>query len=69
MRRHSFWMIVACALPLLLIFLLPAFGVGSGVYLFIFLIFCFGLHVLMMSGHRGGHDHQSRGKEPDDDTH
>ena len=52
-------MIVACVLPLLLILLLPAFGVGSGAYLLIFLIFSFGLHVLMMSEHRGSHDHGS----------
>jgi len=69
MRKHNFWMIVACALPLLLVFLLPAFGVGSGGYLFIFLIFCFGLHLLMMSGH--GHDHDQHGerKKSDNDTH
>ena len=69
MRQHGIWMIVACALPLLLIFLLPAFGVGSGAYLMIFLIFCFGLHVLMMSGHRGSHDHRSGSREPGDDEH
>lgn len=69
MRQHSVWMIVACALPLLLIFLLPAFGVGSGGYLLIFLVFCFGLHVLMMSVHSRNHDHRSGSKEPDDDEH
>lgn len=69
MRKHSFWMIAACALPLLLVFLLPAFGVGNGGYLFIFLIFCFGVHLLMMSGHNGSQDHQSGRKDPGDDTH
>jgi len=69
MSKHNFWMIAACAQPLLLVFLLPAFGVGSGGYLFIFLLFCFGVHLLMMSGHNGNHDHQSGRKDSGDDTH
>lgn len=53
--KHHFWMIIGCILPLILIFLLPLFGVGSGFLLFVFLVLCFGLHLVMMT--RGGHKH------------
>lgn len=62
-------MIIACALPLLLIFILPLFGVGSGIYLFIFLALCFVLHLLMMGGHHGGHNNHDDRKESGHGTH
>tara|TARA_R110001599_G_C12275834_1_gene662338 strand:+ start:10255 stop:10434 length:180 start_codon:yes stop_codon:yes gene_type:complete len=54
-------MIIGCVLPLLLIFILPLFGVDSGVTLFIFIILMFGCHLLMMGGH-GKHDHTDHDK-------
>ena len=51
MKSHGIWMVIGCALPLLLIFLLPLFGVSGGTLLFISLILCFGAHLLMMGHH------------------
>ena len=59
MKNHHIWMIIGCVLPLLLIFILPLFGATSGEPLFIFLILCFGLHLLMMSRHS---DHGNGGE-------
>lgn len=67
MKNHGLWMIIACALPLLLIFLLPSFGVASDRLLFIFLLLCFGLHILMMRGHHGDHDNNHENKKEGDD--
>ena len=62
MKDHGIGMIIGCVLPLLLIFLLPLFGVGSGTSLFIFIILCFGAHLLMMGRHQndGSGDKGSR---------
>ena len=64
MKGHGWWMVLACILPLLLIFLLPTLGVvgGTGSLLFVFIIVCFGLHLLMMRGHHDDHD-KDRGHE------
>ncbi|MCF8063006.1 MAG: hypothetical protein K9M82_10855 [Deltaproteobacteria bacterium] len=53
---HHLWMIIACVVPLLLIFFLPLIGAGSGDILFLFLVLCFGVHLLMMGRHRNGGD-------------
>lgn len=63
MKNHGLWMILCCALPLLLIFILPTFGVRSDVALFIFIILMFGCHILMMRGHRGKHNKGNNEKE------
>ena len=55
MKGHTFWMILACLIPLALFFLLPLFGLGSGNLLFVFLILCFVVHLLMMRGNHDGH--------------
>jgi len=47
-------MILGCTLPLLLIFILPSFGISGGGSLFIFIILMFACHLFMMGG-RGGH--------------
>jgi hypothetical protein len=62
MKNRHIWMIIACVLPLLLIFFLPLFGAGGGELLFVFLILCFGMHLLMMGHHQnhGGGDRESR---------
>jgi len=57
-------MLIGCVLPLLLIFILPLFGVGSGATLFIFLILMFGCHLMMIHGHdddEHGHHHGASG--------
>lgn len=70
MKNHNLWMVIACVLPLLFIFLLPVIGAGSGEILFIFLIFCFGAHLLMMrSHHKNGDDEDRPGKGDDHGSH
>jgi len=58
-HNHGLWMMIGCILPLLLIFLLPVFGVKSNVSFLIFVVAMFACHFLMMGGH-GGHDHQDK---------
>lgn len=59
---HALKMLLGCIVPILLIFLLPLFGVGEGVTLFIFVVLMFGCHLLMMRGH-GGDVHAGDGKK------
>ena len=60
MKKHIFWMIIGCGLPLLLIFFAPALGIGSGTSLFIFVLAMFACHLLMPMHHKG---HQHNGLE------
>lgn len=53
--RHSLFHLFGCIVPLLLVFLLPLFGVGSGVTLLVFLVLMFGCHLFMMGRHGQGH--------------
>ena len=69
MKNHGLWMVIGCALPLLLIFILPAFGVSSGISLFIFIILMFGCHLLMMGGHQGNHNGHDDRKEKGHEGH
>jgi len=50
MRNHTLWMIIGCVVPMLLIFILPTFGVSNEVafLIFIILMFMFGCHFLML---------------------
>lgn len=57
MKKHTFWMIIGCGLPLLLIFFAPALGIGSGTSLFIFVLVMFACHLLMPMHHHGAHNH------------
>mgnify|MGYP002625967066 CR=1 FL=1 len=64
--NHSLKMILGCLLPLLLIFILPLFGVSQTISIWLFLILMFGLHLLMMRGHGGterNHRHANHPKE------
>lgn len=56
MNNHSIRMLIGCLVPLLLIFILPLFGVGQGVTLFVFIILMLGCHLLMMGGHKHAED-------------
>ena len=49
---HTLKMLLGCLVPLLLIFVLPLFGVGEGVTLFVFIVLMFACHLFMMGGHR-----------------
>lgn len=52
MKNHALWMLIGCVLPILLIFLLPLFGIGGNWQLFIFIILMFGCHLFMRSWHK-----------------
>lgn len=65
--NHTLRMLLGCMLPLILVFVLPLFGVGSGVTLFVFIALMFMCHLMMLGGHGhqdGSHHHS---KEADDD--
>lgn len=59
-KSHSWWMMMACLGPLLLIFILPVLGVSGSALLFLFIVGCFAIHLLMMRGH--GHGNGGHGK-------
>ena len=49
---------------MLLIFVLPYFGVSEGVTLTVFMVLMLGCHLLMMRGHMSDHsDHHSNHQE------
>lgn len=48
-------MIIGCTLPLLLIFIAPLLGLGSGASLFIYMLAMFACHLLMPMKHPGHH--------------
>lgn len=56
MKHHWLWMVIGCGLPFLLIFLAPAIGIGSDIWLFTFILLLFALHLLMPMKH-GKHTH------------
>ncbi len=47
--------LIGCGLPLLMISVLPYFGVGEGVTLTVFMVLMLGCHLLMMCGHMTDH--------------
>lgn len=57
MKKHYFWMIIGCVVPLLLIFLAPGFGLKSPITLFLFILVMFGAHLMMLRSHNE-HDHE-----------
>lgn len=64
MKRHNLWMLLGCTLPLLLVFLLPLFGISGNVGTFLFILLMFACHLLAMRGHGGSRrdvEHKSGG--------
>jgi hypothetical protein len=56
-------MLIGCLVPFALIFILPLFGVGSGVTLAVFIVLMFVCHLAMMGGHgHGSHGHTNHDK-------
>lgn len=55
MNKHIFWMIIGCIIPLLLILLLPLFGITGNYNFLIFIIAMFACHLLMPM-HHGLHE-------------
>lgn len=62
--KHFLHMLIGCGLPMLLIFVLPYFGVSEGVTLTVFMVLMLGCHLLMMRGHTSDHsDHHTKHQE------
>jgi Flp pilus assembly protein TadB len=57
MSKHNFWMIIGCAIPLLLLFIAPLLGLNNSITLFFFIIAMFACHIMMIGHHRKGHEH------------
>ena len=72
MQKHIILMLIGCLLPLLLIFLLPLFGISGNYSTFIFIISMFACH-LFMPMHHGSHkqhtDNTQNKKEEDHASH
>ncbi len=66
--KHTIRMLIGCLMPLLLIFVLPLLGIGSGKTLFVFIVLMFGCHLMMMGGH-GKHGEARHDGETGHGTH
>jgi len=58
--KHGLMHILGCAIPIALLFLLPALGVSSGITFTLFFVLMFACHLFMMGGH--GHGQHSKGE-------
>lgn len=56
MKNHALMMLIGCGLPMLLLFILPGFGVSREVTVVIFMVLMMGCH-LMHFRHFGQDDH------------
>jgi len=54
--KHTLTMLLGCAVPMLLLFILPVLGVNTGVTMAIVIALMLGCHLLM--GGCGGHGHK-----------
>ncbi len=72
MKHNPIWMILGCLVPLLLIFVLPLFGIKGNYIFLIFFLAMFACHFLMMGRH-GEHQHSqedpSQNKQDLDQLH
>lgn len=59
--KHSLLHLLGCIVPIFLLFLLPVFGVSSGVTFTVFIVLMLGCHLFMMGGH--SHDSEANVKE------
>lgn len=65
--KHLVHMLIGCVLPFLLISLLPLFGVGEGVTMFVFVVLMFSCHLLMTRGHGHGDGNLEESTEKGED--
>lgn len=66
MKRQGLWMVLGCALPLLLIFLFPMVGIRGNWQFFIFILLMFACHLGMSRHHHGKNNSE---KEDDHEHH
>ncbi len=64
-KNHMLWMLIACGLPLLLLFFLPSFGVESDITLFVVVVIFFLAHLFMI----GGHSHHGKQDQEEKQHH
>ncbi|RTL60041.1 MAG: hypothetical protein EKK37_04150 [Sphingobacteriales bacterium] len=57
--KHTLMMLVGCALPLLLIFMAPLFGIRGNWSVFIFVAAMFACHLLMPMHHHSDNSKKS----------
>ena len=72
MNSHHFIMVLICVIPLLLIFLLPFFGISGNISILIFFVLMFGGHLVMMGKHQSvNHDttNNQNNKNQDNEPH
>jgi len=65
-------MIIGCLVPLLLIFVLPLFGIKGNYFFLIFFLAMFACHFLIMGrlvGHHHSQEDQSQNKQHQDQLH
>ena len=55
-KHYALWMIAGCILPFLVLFLLPAFGLDSGLSIAAFLVLMIGCHLMHMAIHYSASD-------------
>lgn len=60
MKNHALMHMLGCIVPLLLIIILPSFGVSSNVTYFIFIVLMFGCHLMMLKGRNHGEEQDSQ---------
>jgi hypothetical protein len=63
--KHNLMMIIGCGVPLLLIFLFPAAGLGSGWVLVLAIGAMFACHLM----HFGTHNHGEKGNHKHEHQH
>jgi len=69
MKNHWFWMVIACLVPVLLIFLLPTFGVNSSSTFFLFMVIFFIAHLFMIRVHSHSQVNNKSDKKSKDTHH
>ena len=55
MKKHTFWMIITCVLPMVLLAVVFAFRGEYSSFAWLMPVFCIGSHLFMMRGH-GRHE-------------
>ncbi len=62
-------MIIGCTLPLLLIFILPIFGITGNITILIFIAIMFGCHFLMIGSHGSHNEDEKTNQNKKEDSH
>ncbi len=71
MDKHTRWMIIGCAIPLLLIFFAPALGLSGIASLLLFIVAMFMVHIFMHGRYlkKDDHQHYYKSQEGNDYEH